>query len=552
MTTENGLIITPVTGGETRSYVTNPNEWMGNVHAETDPVTGGIGLSSSGADLTPYSFAAMLTPGQVGSRANKTVWATAVAANAAKVAYVGHSIVAGQNQAFAGAELNRMLQTCLWEAFPNVAFTFGNYGIGGTTASQFVTSHPNITVAAPSAHYYREAWQNDSGALTSAHTWADKVAAFAPDLIFLQFDLNETSASTFATEMQGIIDDINGNARWVAKRPSIVLIASHTGANNTTVIRACHKVLRSIARRNGLPLIDAGRIYDVLTQGSDPASPYPLVTGETAFRGLATAASNLPSAYFESKVGTAYSPTGTSVRDSASGNSLRFYRNQLTADGAVQTYSSQLASASTSCSLFYRADPTDPNYATGTGAQYEVRVTGTALQVYYWPSGSAVAISTGSFRNWLNGVPQAASTGAALTLTTGTTAAMTLRAEFKGGRHFITTLSGTSEVRQLEFYDYQNLAAGYIGLGYGGTGGTSFEVGQIAANQPHLGTHMEFWSTPTGQYAPLSDSDILGSTNDWLTNYDSVGGNTTNHPTMPGYKLVYEHAFRDVMRALQT
>lgn len=51
MTTENGLIITPVTGGETRSYVTNPNEWMGNVHAETDPVTGVITLSTGGADI---------------------------------------------------------------------------------------------------------------------------------------------------------------------------------------------------------------------------------------------------------------------------------------------------------------------------------------------------------------------------------------------------------------------------------------------------------------------------------------------------------------------
>jgi len=43
MTTENGLVVTQVSGGETRSYLTNPNEWMGNVHAETDPVTGGIG-----------------------------------------------------------------------------------------------------------------------------------------------------------------------------------------------------------------------------------------------------------------------------------------------------------------------------------------------------------------------------------------------------------------------------------------------------------------------------------------------------------------------------
>jgi len=51
MTTENGLIITPVTGGETRSYVTNPNEWMGNVHAETNPLTGGIrNLTAAGRD----------------------------------------------------------------------------------------------------------------------------------------------------------------------------------------------------------------------------------------------------------------------------------------------------------------------------------------------------------------------------------------------------------------------------------------------------------------------------------------------------------------------
>jgi len=50
MTTENGLIITPVTGGETRSYVTNPNEWMGNVHAETDPVTGRITYQVAGVD----------------------------------------------------------------------------------------------------------------------------------------------------------------------------------------------------------------------------------------------------------------------------------------------------------------------------------------------------------------------------------------------------------------------------------------------------------------------------------------------------------------------
>jgi len=52
MTTENGLVVTQVSGGETRSYLTNPNEWMGNVHAETDPVTGGIKVIAAGDDVT--------------------------------------------------------------------------------------------------------------------------------------------------------------------------------------------------------------------------------------------------------------------------------------------------------------------------------------------------------------------------------------------------------------------------------------------------------------------------------------------------------------------
>jgi len=68
MTTENGLIITPVTGGETRSYVTNPNEWMGNVHAETDPVTGRItSLTSGGVDVNAsYTWAQAVALGAAG------------------------------------------------------------------------------------------------------------------------------------------------------------------------------------------------------------------------------------------------------------------------------------------------------------------------------------------------------------------------------------------------------------------------------------------------------------------------------------------------------
>jgi len=80
MTTENGLIITPVTGGETRSYVTNPNEWMGNVHAETNPVTGGISFYAGGSLF------------QVG--------VPRLASRPTKIVFLGDSITAGSNQVY--------------------------------------------------------------------------------------------------------------------------------------------------------------------------------------------------------------------------------------------------------------------------------------------------------------------------------------------------------------------------------------------------------------------------------------------------------------------
>jgi len=62
MTTENGLVVTQVSGGETRSYLTNPNEWMGNVHAETDPVTGGIeSLTAGGKKVVDLQYGDNLT-----------------------------------------------------------------------------------------------------------------------------------------------------------------------------------------------------------------------------------------------------------------------------------------------------------------------------------------------------------------------------------------------------------------------------------------------------------------------------------------------------------
>lgn len=505
----------------------------GGVRGTTNPNGGIESLTVAGNKfLTAQMLVRSLLPQSVGASANKAVFAAAVSANAAKVAYVGHSIANGNNQNYYGATVYSGLRSVLKEAFPSVVFTFENYGIGGTQADDFL-GNPNTTVAAPSNNVYREFWQNDSGAITSAAAWANKVAAFLPDLIVMQWDLNETDPAAFATSIQSIIDDINANARWSAKRPSIVLAASHTGIANQSVVRNCHKCLRALARKNKLPLIDAGRIYDILTTGVDPVNIIPSVSGEIAWGGRLRAASALPAEFYESKIGVAYSPTGTNIRDQSSGASLRFYRSALSADGANQI---EIATNTVSAvvSVFYRANPLDANYATGTGAQYEIRITGTAVQAYYWPAGSAVAIS-----------------GAAVTLTngTGTNAKFQIRAEYKGAAHKVTICAPTGEVKQFEFFDYQRLESGYNGWGYSGTSGGQLSVGLVG--NVSAGQVLEFWSAQDFGAAILPDSALLGAVNDWSSNYTSAGGNAINHPSNAGYKLIYEHAFYDVARQLQ-
>jgi hypothetical protein len=500
-------------------------------------LTGEIRFSFNGLESPVMSLAVASLFANAGSVTNKTVFTTAVAANAVKVAYVGHSIAAGNNQNFYGASVWNLLRRALSEAFPSAVFTWGNYGLGGKDAGDFL-GNPNTTITAPATTQYRENWQNDSGALTSAASWANKVAAFQPDLMFLQFDLNETSASTFATNIQAIIDDIAVNARWTSKRPSIVLVSSHTGKDNggitQSIVRQCHKALRTLARKNKLPLLDAGRVYDLLTTGIDPASLIPYVSGEIALAGRVTAAGNLPTAFYESKVGTAYSPTGTTVRHTTGGQPLLFYRSRLATDGAVQGGITP-GGASAVPSLFYRADPNDANYATGTGKQYEIRVTGTTVQAYFWVGGSAVAIS-----------------GATVTLTNGVAASlMQIRVEYKDGCHTATIYAPSNEIKVLEFFDCQYIGPGYVGWGVYGAGGGSWNVGTGGGIQSD-GCIVEFWDSLPAQAAPMTDSALVGAVSDWATTPASTGGNAINHLTNLGYKLIYEPAALFIMRQLQS
>jgi hypothetical protein len=291
-----------------------------------------------------------------------------------------------------------------------------------------------------------------------------------------------------------------------------------------------------LAKQYQLPLIDAGRIYDILTTATDPYDLCPSVTGETNFFGQAVLSTNLNTAYYDSKIGTAFTSAGGTVRDAASGAQLRFYRTKLATNGANQQ-SAVTNTVNGIISLFYRADPTDPNYATGTGRQYELRITTTAVQVYYWPAGSAVAIS-----------------GASLTLTNGigTSTQFILRAEYKDSSHKITIYAPATpaEIQTLEFNDYQYMGAGYNGMGLSGNNGGWFNPGAIG--NVSTGSVIEYWDNLPIGYPTYTDANLLGTVNDFSTNYASVGGNGINHLTNIGYKVVYEPALFSVIRQLQT
>lgn len=473
-----------------------------------------------------------------GSSRNLAVWATAVAAGTARWAMWGTSITNGRNQNFYGATLYRLVQWHLRRAFPSLTLTHENFGIGGTTAAHALAyvSTTDFSFAAPAQTQYREEWQKVT-ATTAAKAWKTYIQDFGPDLIFVEFGLNDTVTSTYATGVQAIIDDIRSGGSWAAKRPSIVLIATHTGTDTTGVVYDNFQALRDLALQNGTALIDASRLYELLTTGIDPAG-FPIITGEWVGLQYITPASGTPfyfdPVFWDNRVGQAYSPTGTTVRELTSGAAFRTLRKRSTRDGAVQGRFTSSASTGV-LSIWYRVDPTDANYSTNTGKAYEMRISTTTVQVYFRASGgSLVAIS-----------------GAVLTLSpgTGTNTTFAMRVDFRGGWHRITVYEGTGTPQVLEFFDYQYLGAGYSGYGISGASGGFITLGTVG-NQT-TGCILEFWDRPPAYGAPVTDAVLLNTVNDFTTNVGSYGGNAVNHLTGPAHRLVFDAAIGLVMRQLQ-
>lgn len=485
---------------------------------------------------------------------NTSVWKTARDAGTARVAVIGHSIVEGDNQNFLGASFYNLLRRHMRRAFPDVTLAFENFGISGTKAGDFSTyvSTTNFSFAAPGATQYRQHWQTIT-ATTASKLWRTYVQDWAPDIVFLAWDLNETVPSTFATNMQAIIDNIRTGNGWngngtagsavvgnaSTKRPTIVLVACHTGTDTTGVVYQCSQIIRDLAYKNSCPLIDAARVYEILTSGIDPAGS-PAVTGEFAFKQYATTPSGsgflLDPTYWKSWVGTGFLTSGATVRDLNTGAALEIerYINAVGSttgitDGSVQV-NVNVNTAGGIPFVRYRADPTDANYAVNnTGQCYYVEIATTTLSLIYRASGGGT--TTLGTLTLANG--------------TGTNTVFTIRVDFNGGRHHVEVYAPTGEFQTLDVFDFSYIGPGFSRIGYRGTGGCFFNTATLGNKSQ--GVILERWDRVPTFGTTFTDAQLLGTTNDFTTNANSYGGNAVNHMTGPGTKIVYEPCIQNLL-----
>lgn len=477
------------------------------------------------------------------SAANLATFRSAVQARSATVVFVGHSHMEGLNQNWLCNSLNAIFERELERAFPECAFAFTNLGIGGTSAGNLANSAFIGGATSTSTTFYRPAsnapnffdsWRSPDMTLngsTIGKSWMQHVRDLSPDLVVLLMDLNETALSSFVTAMQSILTDMRDGSGWV-KKPTIVLGTSATGETNRGLILQTHTAIRSLARQYGTPLFDGGRVYEILTRGTDPA--HFIASGEAGYRyngGYGSASFTLNSTYWSCEGVTAgaasggFSPTGSTLRDQASQTTFRFYRKRLVRNVRIKA-PLQCYSASAKPEVLFRRDAA---VADNTAAnQYRVRLNGSNVEL----------------------IKQVGATDTILTA-----AAMTTSVAVNSNHHVMVEAIG-ARIRVwvngkllINTRDYSFLDEGWVGVGSGQSGGSmAFNVGSARTN----GFAIEYLDPVFIGDPVLTTAEAVGPLNDFTTNPDSVGGNGINHLSDLGQLLVYQPSVHTAVKALRT
>lgn len=485
--------------------------------------------------LNPYSVKSM------------TTLLTALAAGTCKVAHVGHSHTEGMNENWFGATQYELRKRLMRQAFPSVTFNHCNFGIGGATIANFadradttgvVSTNTSVGTIKPfyrpanSPSRYRPSWIDDAGtfngATTNGKSWRNYVLAFAPDIVFLQFDLNDFSVSlaAFKASYQDVIDDFNIHADWSAKRPSLVLVISPTCVTDQVATRKIFLVIRELARVNNLPLIDCARVYDILTTGYDPMTRQ--VSAEAYFRYDGTYNSavtfNLNTNYWHNLLGVGRVSAGGILSD-VSSTYLLTLRKRLAKDlqigGLFICYSANPRPV-----LMYRANP----ISTGSAfyMYYFVQITGSTLGLYYKD---------------ISGVTNTIATTTITALATNTNIRIDVLVD--NCRH-IVKIDGIVE---LDVIDYSDLSAGWAGFGnnYAFSDG-----GWSKGTSVYNCSLIEYYDTIKIAQPKYTDGDLCNTVSDFATNPDSEGGSAAKHLKTNAHEVVYAPPIIDWLKQVQS
>lgn len=452
---------------------------------------------------------------------------TAIAANAAKVVFVGDSVTENSDCIDTGAldlhgTYRQVFVEMLSEAFPAVTWTFRHFGLSGRNGGQFInpayvgqSGTEDQTTGFLRTAALHPNWGEGTGS-TVGKSWLDHVKDSAPDMLVVAFGLNPE----FDVKIRDHLAAIRTAANSWTKIPSLVFISAmrpDTRWQDQYRAQGIARVYRAWARQLGYSLIDVNRANNILRDGFDEQMSQWRMVGDV----------------FDNRWRPEWVPdSGTVV--ATDGFTRTFGPNSFVRipmghgiipkghDVSIQVEVGAPMNATTgNLRIYCRAESpyTDPMLCP---AWLATQVSSASARIYEAGTGAG-AIGGGSEVG-------TAHTG---TFSTGTI----VRLDCIGPRMNLY-INGVLRNTALQ---YSNMRGGDILIGaFGGSG-----AGGLVVKNPRIYAREPGLNTPL-----LSQTELYGVYDGTASRKMPYGGNGLNHPTSIGVTAMYKPGIQGLVRAL--
>ncbi|MBT2759831.1 SGNH/GDSL hydrolase family protein [Paenibacillus sp. ISL-20] len=189
-----------------------------------------------------------------------------------RIAVMGDSISAGGDLVLPFEGYVDRLERTLKQQLPRTAVTLQNFALGGRRISNALD--PNFVGGTSNTDTtFYTSWS------VIGKSWLDTVKDFNPDLLIIAFGMNEawvaTSDNDFYKRLKSLVD---ASQTWASK-PSTVYVTTILPTKNPEyydqrqdITKSVNRAGRVLAKEYGLPIIDAGRLWEIVRDGID--DPY--------------------------------------------------------------------------------------------------------------------------------------------------------------------------------------------------------------------------------------------------------------------------------------